>query len=150
MTPDFATRMDRVTPNAIGELLALGADRAIISFGGGYPDPTLFPTEALAQVFDAVIRTPGGASMQYAPSDGLPRLREQVAELMTDDGTPCTADDVLILQGSQQGLDFTARMLVDPGEPSSAVASPLTRPSRSMPRSRWTRKACGWTSSRRC
>lgn len=116
MTPDFATRMDRVTPNAIGELLALGADRAIISFGGGYPDPTLFPTEALAQVFDAVIRTPGGASMQYAPSDGLPRLREQVAELMTDDGTPCTADDVLILQGSQQGLDFTARMLVDPGD----------------------------------
>jgi len=116
MTQVFATRMDRVTPNAIGELLALGADPAIISFGGGYPDPTLFPTEALAQVFDEVIRAPGGAAMQYAPSDGLPRLREQVAGLMTDDGTPCTAADVLILQGSQQGLDFTARMLVDPGD----------------------------------
>mgnify|MGYP000253510649 CR=1 FL=1 len=116
MTPDFATRMARVTPNAIGELLALGADPAIISFGGGYPDPTLFPAAALAEVFDTVIRAPGGLAMQYAPSDGLPRLREQVAGLMTADGTPCGPEDVLILQGSQQGLDYAARMLVNPGD----------------------------------
>jgi DNA-binding transcriptional MocR family regulator len=116
MTPVFAKRMARVEPNAIGELLALGAEPSIISFGGGYPDPTLFPTEALAEVFNEVIRAPGGLAMQYAPSDGLPRLREQVAGLMRADGTPCGAEDVLILQGSQQGLDFSARMLVDPGD----------------------------------
>ncbi|NKX44763.1 PLP-dependent aminotransferase family protein [Roseicyclus persicicus] len=116
MTPRFAARMDRVQPNAIGELLALGADPGIISFGGGYPDPTLFPAAALEAVFSEVIRAPGGLSMQYAPSDGLPRLKEQVAALMTADGTPCGADDVLILQGSQQGLDFAAKMMVDPGD----------------------------------
>jgi DNA-binding transcriptional MocR family regulator len=54
--------------------------------------------------------------MQYAPSNGLARLRDQVAGLMRADGMDCTADDVLILQGSQQGLDFAARMLVDPGD----------------------------------
>jgi hypothetical protein len=54
--------------------------------------------------------------MQYAPSNGLPHLRDQIAQLMTADGTPCTGDDVLILQGSQQGLDFAARMLIDPGD----------------------------------
>ena len=116
MTPRFAARMDRVQPNAIGELLALGADPGIISFGGGYPDPSLFPSAELAAIFDEVIRAPGGLAMQYAPSDGLPRLREQVADLMTADGTDCTADEVLILQGSQQGLDFAARMLIDPGD----------------------------------
>ncbi|AHM04648.1 Transcriptional regulator [Roseibacterium elongatum DSM 19469] len=116
MTPHFAARMARVTPNAIGELLALGADPSIISFGGGYPDPTLFPVAALEAVFSEVIRAPGGLAMQYAPSDGLPRLREQVADLMQRDGTPCRAEEVLILQGSQQGLDFAARMLVDPGD----------------------------------
>lgn len=116
MTPRFAARMDRVQPNAIGELLALGADPSIISFGGGYPDPALFPAEALEAVYTEAIRAPGGGAMQYAPSDGLPRLREQVAEIMVADGTPCTAGDVLILQGSQQGLDFAARMLVNPGE----------------------------------
>jgi DNA-binding transcriptional MocR family regulator len=54
--------------------------------------------------------------MQYAPSNGLARLRDQVAGLMRADGVACTGDDVLILQGSQQGLDFAARMLVDPGD----------------------------------
>lgn len=112
----FADRMTAVQPSAIRELLALGADPSIISFGGGYPDATLFPAEELEAVFREVIRAPGGAAMQYAPSNGLPRLRAQIAALMTADGTACGADDVLVLQGSQQGLDFAARMLVDPGD----------------------------------
>jgi 2-aminoadipate transaminase len=116
MTPRFAQRMHKVEPSAIKELLALGADPSIISFGGGYPDASLFPAEQLESVFREVIRAPGGAAMQYAPSDGLPRLREQIAELMCRDGTTCRAEDVLILQGSQQGLDFAAKMLVDPGD----------------------------------
>lgn len=116
MSPHFAQRMEKVEPSAIKELLALGADPAIISFGGGYPDASLFPVAQLEQVFRDVIRAPGGAAMQYAPSDGLPRLREQIAALMLADGTPCGTEDVLILQGSQQGLDFAAKMLVDPGD----------------------------------
>lgn len=116
MAPRFAQRMERVEPSAIKELLALGADPSIISFGGGYPDASLFPAAQLEQVFREIISAPGGAAMQYAPSDGLPRLREQIAALMCGDGTPCGAEDVLILQGSQQGLDFAAKMLVDPGD----------------------------------
>lgn len=116
MIPRFAQRVDRVEPSAIKELLALGADPSIISFGGGYPDASLFPAAQLEQVFREIISAPGGAAMQYAPSDGLPRLREQIAALMCRDGTPCGAEDVLILQGSQQGLDFAAKMLVDPGD----------------------------------
>lgn len=116
MTPRYAQRMAKVQPSAIGELLALGADPSIISFGGGYPDATLFPVEQLDAVFHEIITAPGGAAMQYAPSNGLPRLRDQVAGLMRADGMDCTGDDVLILQGSQQGLDFVARMLIDPGD----------------------------------
>lgn len=116
MTQHFAQRMQAVQPSAIGELLALGADPSILSFGGGYPDASLFPVAQLESVFREAIRQPGGSALQYAPSDGLPRLREQIADLMRADGTPCRAQDVLILQGSQQGLDFAARMLVDPGD----------------------------------
>jgi DNA-binding transcriptional MocR family regulator len=54
--------------------------------------------------------------MQYAPSDGLPKLREQIANLMTLDGTPCDAKDVLILHGSQQGFDLVSKMFIDPGD----------------------------------
>lgn len=116
MTPRYAERMAKVKPSAIGELLALGADPSIISFGGGYPDATLFPAEQLDAVFHQVILEAGGAAMQYAPSNGLPHLRDQIAGLMAADGMACTGEDVLILQGSQQGLDFAARMLIDPGD----------------------------------
>ncbi len=116
MTPRYAQRMNKVRPSAIGELLALGADPSIISFGGGYPDATLFPADKLDAIFHDIIKTPGGAALQYAPSNGLPHLRDQIARLMSEDGTHCTGDDVLILQGSQQGLDFAARMLIDPDD----------------------------------
>jgi 2-aminoadipate transaminase len=157
MTPSLAARMERVRPNAIGELLALGADPGIISFGGGYPDPTLFPARELEAVFSEVIRAPGGGAMQYAPSDGLPRLREQVAALLAADGMPCGAEDVLILQGSQQGLGFAATMLVGPGDvivtedPTFLGAKIAFDPrSRTMPPSRWMPTGCGWTCLRRC
>lgn len=112
----FARRMEQVRPSAIRDLLALGADPSILSFGGGYPDAALFPKGLLDGVFRDAIADPTGDPLQYAPSDGLPRLRAQIAALMTADGTPTRPEDVLILQGSQQGLDFAAKMLVNPGE----------------------------------
>ena len=48
---EFAHRMERVGPSAIRELLILGADPKIISFGGGYPDPALFPLQDLQTIF---------------------------------------------------------------------------------------------------
>ncbi len=32
------------------------------------------------------------------------------------DGVDCTADDVLILQGGQQGLDLVGKLVLDPGD----------------------------------
>ena len=80
------------------------------------PTRRCFLPQQLDAVFHEIIRAPGGAAMQYAPSNGLPHLRDQIAGLMTADGMACSGDDVLILQGSQQGLDFAARMLIDPGD----------------------------------
>ena len=113
MSVRFANRMKHVKPSAIRELLRLGADPAIISFGGGYPDASLFPLEQLEAVFHASIADKGRETLQYTVSNGIPRLREQIAERMTRDGVACTAENVLILQGGQQGLDLVAKMLID-------------------------------------
>lgn len=116
MKSRFAARMDRVKPSAIRDLLRLGDDPGIISFGGGYPDASLFPAEQLSAIIQTSLAESRGASLQYTASNGLPRLRAQIAERMTRDGVPCGADDVLILQGGQQGLDLTAKMLIEPGD----------------------------------
>ena len=108
--------MNRVRPSAIRELLRLGADPEVISFGGGYPDPLLFPIAELNAVFNEILAPGGSAALQYSPSDGLPSLRQQIAVRMIKDHVQCTEADVLIVQGAQQGLDLVAKLLLDPGD----------------------------------
>jgi len=116
LSTHFASRMARVKPSAIRQLLALGADPQIISFGGGYPDASLFPLEQLKDVFDSAIAAHGRDSLQYTVSNGMPRLREQVAERMIRDGMACNSENILILQGGQQGLDLVAKMFINKGD----------------------------------
>lgn len=116
MSIRLARRMSRVQPSAIRELLRYGADPSITSFAGGYPDPTLFPIEDLHRVFDQLLTGSGARALQYTTSNGLPELRQQVAERLTRSGTPTTAEDVLIIQGGQQGLDLTAKLVLDVGD----------------------------------
>ena len=116
MTIPYARRMSRVQPSAIRELLRLGADPEVTSFGGGYPDASLFPVEDLHAVFDTLLVADNRAALQYTTSNGLPQLRTQVAERLSRGGTPTTADEVLIIQGGQQGLDLTAKLVLDVGD----------------------------------
>lgn len=112
----YASRMTRVQPSAIRELLRLGTDPDIISFGGGYPDAALFPVAELAQVYAELLTPEHNAALQYTASNGLPELRRQVAERLTRDGMTASADDVLIIQGGQQGLDLAAKLVIDSGD----------------------------------
>jgi 2-aminoadipate transaminase len=115
-TISYARRMGGVQPSAIRELLRLGDDPEIISFGGGYPDPALFPIADLQEIYARLLVPEHALALQYTASNGLPRLRAQVAARLGRDDIDCTADDVLIIQGGQQGLDLAAKLVVDPGD----------------------------------
>ncbi len=116
MTVRYARRMSRVRPSAIRELLRYGADPSITSFAGGYPDPTLFPIEDLHRVFDELLVTSNARALQYTTSNGLPELRRQIGDRLTRSGLPTGADDVLVIQGGQQGLDLAAKLVLDVGD----------------------------------
>jgi 2-aminoadipate transaminase len=153
----FAHRAERVQPSAIREFLALAGDPAITSFAGGYPDPTLFPMDELHGIYADLLSPQHAAALQYTASDGLPELRALVAARLTADGMPCTADDVLITQGGQQGLDLTAKLFVDAGDvivterPTfSGPSSRSTPASPSTARFPWTTRAWTPTPSRWC
>jgi GntR family transcriptional regulator/MocR family aminotransferase len=47
---------------------------------------------------------------------GWPPLREEIARALIARGIRCGPDDVLVVQGAQQGLDLTARVLIDAGD----------------------------------
>jgi len=56
-------------------------------------------------------------SLDYGDPMGLGELREAIAEyLRTARGVRCEAQQVMIVSGSQQGLEITARVLLDPGD----------------------------------
>jgi GntR family transcriptional regulator/MocR family aminotransferase len=62
-------------------------------------------------------RSSWAGSLDYGDPMGLKELREAIAEyLRTARGVRCEAHQVMIVSGSQQGLEITARVLLDPGD----------------------------------
>jgi 2-aminoadipate transaminase len=114
---NFAERMANVKASEIRELLALTAKPEIISFAGGLPAPELFPVDDMQAAIDAVMKEGGKSAMQYGTTEGAPRLREQIAErLLAKNNIRTDIKNILMTAGSQQGLDFAARLFVNPGD----------------------------------
>ncbi|MEP9360445.1 PLP-dependent aminotransferase family protein [Sphingomonas sp. KR3-1] len=114
----FATRMGEVVASDIRERMKLLQAGQIIHLGGGLPDPDIFPYAALAEASARIWSDPALArtALQYAPSEGHAALRAWIADYMTGIGAPCDPDNILITNGSQQGLDFVAKLLLSPGD----------------------------------
>ena len=84
---------------------------AIYSFAGGYPSAETFPLEDIRRTMSEVIDKYAGKAFQYGATQGVPELREAVAERC---GVPL--ERVQITSSSQQGIDVCTRVLVDPGD----------------------------------
>lgn len=108
----LAQRAHKMNPSVIREILKVTERPGIISFAGGLPSPKTFPVEVFAEACAKVLHDDGRAALQYAASEGLVTLREQVAAMLPWAVNPA---NVLITTGSQQGLDLVAKVLIDPG-----------------------------------
>jgi DNA-binding transcriptional MocR family regulator len=114
----YASRMGKVVASDIRERMKLLAARQIIQLGGGLPDPSLFPVDDIKAACDAILSDPARATtaLHYAPSEGHMPLREWLAGYMTSIGAPCGVDNIMITNGSQQGIDFCGRLFLSPGD----------------------------------
>jgi 2-aminoadipate transaminase len=113
----FAQRTNRLRASTIREMLKVTQQPDVISFGGGLPAPELFPTREIAEVTAEVMETDGAAALQYGVTEGIPQLREWVAQRLTRRlDHPFDAAHVLIVNGSQQGLDLIGKVFIDPGD----------------------------------
>jgi 2-aminoadipate transaminase len=113
----LARRARDARSSAIREILKVTLRPEVTSFAGGLPAPETFPVEALRSAFDRVLREVGPASLQYSTTEGHPPLREWVAVRETARGIPTAPDEVLIVSGSQQGLDLIAKAFIDEQAP---------------------------------
>lgn len=99
----------------IRELLKLTQRSDIVSFAGGLPNPLTFPVDEIRETTERVLRGDSELALQYGPTEGYTPLRDEVARFLNKDGFDVTRDNILITNGSQQGLDLLGRILVDKG-----------------------------------
>lgn len=111
----FSQRALQLTSSAIREILKVTTRPEVISFAGGLPSPEGFPVTQLQQAFDQVLTTRGRSALQYGPTEGYQPLREWVAEYVSRPGSEVSAEEVLIVSGSQQALDMLGKLFIDPG-----------------------------------
>lgn len=110
----LSSRIADLQPSPIREILSVISQPGMISFAGGLPAP-----ETFAQLKPEIPRN----VLQYGASEGETALRERVAQELNQLGLSCDMEQVLILSGSQQGIDLVAKLFIDRDTP-VAVESP--------------------------
>lgn len=116
MSLKYAERMDNIKASEIRELLKLTQDPKVISFAGGLPAAELFPIEEMKKISVDVLEKYGKVALQYGPTEGYEPLRKVIASRMKKLGVEASKDNILVISGSQQGLDFSGKIFINPGD----------------------------------
>ena len=112
----FSDRARAIQSSAIREILKITERPEVISFAGGLPAPATCPVGPKRTAFERVLSDCGREALQYSTTEGFAPLREWIAARIGTPQAPVSADEVLIVSGSQQGLDLLAKVLVDAGD----------------------------------
>lgn len=83
----------------------------------GVPAVDRFPIRVWSRLVAQIWRDASSSVLGYDDDAGFAPLREQVASYASATrGVDCDPSRVIIVSGSQQALDLTARILINPGE----------------------------------
>ncbi|WP_377811754.1 PLP-dependent aminotransferase family protein (plasmid) [Azospirillum sp. A29] len=94
-----------------------GTGAPIIDFRYGELAASDFPVLPWKRAVDAAILC-RPTRLRYGDPSGSPELRSALqAYLWRARGLRCDPDQIVVVNGSQQGLDLCVRLLLDPGEP---------------------------------
>jgi GntR family transcriptional regulator/MocR family aminotransferase len=87
------------------------------AFRVGVPAFDLFPFEVWAKLNAAFWRKPDLQQLCYGDPAGDERLRGMIAAyLRSSRGMQCSAEQIVITSGAQQGISLCAQLLVEPGD----------------------------------
>ena len=119
----FSERARGLRASEVRELLKLLELPDMISFAGGFPNADTFPVDIVREIANDVLKKDGPKTLQYGITEGIPQLRESVAERMKKKGMDVEKDNVLIVSGSQQVIDLTGKVFIDPKD-SIVISAP--------------------------
>lgn len=100
-------RIRQLQASPIREILSVITRPGMISFAGGLPSDVTFDVPDFTGM--------SSQFLQYGPSEGEPALREQLCRELRQLHINCDVDQVLVLSGSQQGIDLMGKLVIDDG-----------------------------------
>ena len=113
----FSRAGQSMRESAIRKMGTVLADaRDMVSFAPGYPTESTFPWEAFRGIADDLLRGQQGSVLQYGATRGYRPLLESITTIMQARGIATSDEHLAVTNGSQQGLDLIARVLLDPGD----------------------------------
>lgn len=112
----YAARAHGLRASETRSLFAVASRPEVVSLAGGMPNLKDLPIDRLADATATMIRKDGGKALQYGNGQGLPRLREQIPEVMALEGIHADPDDIIVTTGSQQAVDIITELFIDPGD----------------------------------
>lgn len=121
MVKDFESKisekMKGVKASAIREIFKVAGKPDVISFAGGLPAPESFPVDAIKNICADILDTDPVTALQYGISEGYMPLREAIWErLTTKFDIKRESNELMVVSGSQQGMDLTAKVLLNEGD----------------------------------
>ncbi|QOR35560.1 PLP-dependent aminotransferase family protein [Clostridium sp. 'deep sea'] len=119
----FANRMQGIKGNAIRELLKVSQQPGMISLAGGLPSPDTFDIDTISEIVTDVLKDNGKNILQYGSTEGYQPLREELIKFLNLRGFNIKGENLLILSGSQQGINLAGKVMLNPGD-KVAVESP--------------------------
>lgn len=115
--PDKFSRASDVVDTIVQRQPAVNPQAGCISFAAGSPTEEFFPAREFESIVTQLLSSSSAAELfGYSQGDGHPALREQVRSYLKEQGIECTDDEILIVSGSQQGIDLVARTLINPDD----------------------------------
>ena len=90
----------------------------VLSLTGGFPNPATFPTDVLDELVAGVLRDDAAIALQYAPSEGLPSVREFLADRQEQlQGRRPEPGELIVTSGGMECLTLACQALLDDGDP---------------------------------
>jgi len=113
----FAQRTRAEVGGGLYEILALAADKTLIPFAGGFPDPQTFPAARTAALLEEMVASGDLSALQYSPTRGLPGpLDALAARVDALQGRRPAEGELIVTSGGIEALELLARSFLDRGD----------------------------------
>src|SRR5580692_11869781 len=109
----LARRTHALGGSEITAILSLAGATDVITFSGGFPEPSLFQTATLAEIAARLIADEPGVALQYAATEGLAGVRDYVSgRLAAAEGRAPGPGELMITSGGIDCMELLAKSYV--------------------------------------